>query len=236
MKNWQADCHALLACSSKTDLLTKLKVLAAKLEFDDVSLAMEVRLPAAAPTLTMLSANLSDWQQHYVRSGYAAIDPRVCHARTTRLPHAWDAETIRNAPQHFYDDWQANGPKAGWTLPIHDAASSAAITFLREDTPMSQPELSAHVGSLMLVATYAHQALQPFAFAPFQPEHNETLTVREIAVLRWAAEGKTVGDTGDLLGLSEDAIKFHRKAAIRKMRAANITEATVKAFALGLLI
>ena len=51
----------------------------------------------------------------------------------------------------------------------------------------------------------------------------------EIAVLYWAAKGKTSHETALILDLSENTIKTYRRDAIKKMKANNITHAVFKA-------
>jgi LuxR family transcriptional regulator, quorum-sensing system regulator SolR len=54
-------------------------------------------------------------------------------------------------------------------------------------------------------------------------------------MLLWTAEGKTSSEAATILSLSERTVNFHINNAIMKLRAANKTQAVVKAALLGLL-
>ena len=58
----------------------------------------------------------------------------------------------------------------------------------------------------------------------------------EIEVLYWAAEGKTSDETAIILGLSAHTFNAHRREAIRKLHANNITHAVFKAVSWGIIL
>ncbi len=68
-----------------------------------------------------------------------------------------------------------------------------------------------------------------------QYEDRDKLTAREMDVLRLAAAGETIHQTGKILWIEEQTVKFHRTAIIRKLQASNITHAVALAYASGLL-
>jgi DNA-binding CsgD family transcriptional regulator len=61
------------------------------------------------------------------------------------------------------------------------------------------------------------------------------LTDRERDVLSWAARGKTTQDTADIIGISNETVITHMKAAMNKIAAGNKTHAVAKALHLGLI-
>lgn len=61
------------------------------------------------------------------------------------------------------------------------------------------------------------------------------LTDRERDMLAWAARGKTVADTADILKISEETVETHIRNAMRKLDATNKTHAVAKAIYLGLI-
>ncbi|MHB8446439.1 MAG: response regulator [Rudaea sp.] len=61
------------------------------------------------------------------------------------------------------------------------------------------------------------------------------LTEREREVLRWTAVGKTVSEIAATLGISARTVTFHITNILRKLDAANKTEAVSKAMALDLI-
>lgn len=63
------------------------------------------------------------------------------------------------------------------------------------------------------------------------PEADTKLSNREIAVLRWTADGKTAG----IMKITERTVNFHISNAATKLNAANKTSAGVKAAMLSFL-
>jgi len=61
------------------------------------------------------------------------------------------------------------------------------------------------------------------------------LTAREREVLRWSATGKTVGEIGAILGISERTVTFHVTSTLVKLDVVNKTQAVSKALILGIL-
>ena len=62
------------------------------------------------------------------------------------------------------------------------------------------------------------------------------LSEREIAVLTWAARGKTSGEIASILGIAKRTVDFHAEGARAKLGVANRTEAVVKAAAGGIIL
>lgn len=60
------------------------------------------------------------------------------------------------------------------------------------------------------------------------------LTVREIEILKWTAEGKTAADIAIILSMKERTVHFHVANAVQKMGACNKTAAVVQAALSGM--
>lgn len=63
----------------------------------------------------------------------------------------------------------------------------------------------------------------------------QSLTAREVEVLRWTAEGKISVDISDILGITERTVNFHIGNCMRKLGATSKTSAAVQAALWGLL-
>jgi DNA-binding CsgD family transcriptional regulator/TolB-like protein/tetratricopeptide (TPR) repeat protein len=64
---------------------------------------------------------------------------------------------------------------------------------------------------------------------------DEQLSEREKACLTWVARGKSSGDIGKILAISENTVNFHIKNAMNKLATNRRTVAAVKAAQLGLI-
>ena len=62
----------------------------------------------------------------------------------------------------------------------------------------------------------------------------QKLTVREIEILKWTAEGKTAADIAIILSMKERTVHFHVANAVQKMGACNKTAAVVQAALSGM--
>lgn len=63
----------------------------------------------------------------------------------------------------------------------------------------------------------------------------ERLSPMQREALLWAARGKTVSETAQILGLTQHTIRTHCQIARGKLRAVNIVQAVVSALALGVI-
>ena len=63
----------------------------------------------------------------------------------------------------------------------------------------------------------------------------QTLTDAQRDVLSWAARGKTIGETAEILNISEMTAETHVKNALRRLNVHNKTHAVAKAIMLGLI-
>ena len=61
------------------------------------------------------------------------------------------------------------------------------------------------------------------------------LTAREREVMAWAARGKTVADTAQILAISPETVEGFIKQALRKLDASNKTHGVAKSIALGII-
>jgi DNA-binding CsgD family transcriptional regulator len=61
------------------------------------------------------------------------------------------------------------------------------------------------------------------------------LSARERDVLAWAARGKTVVETADILKISEGTVETHIKRALEKLGVSNKTHGVAKAITLGII-
>ncbi|HLB48541.1 MAG TPA: response regulator transcription factor [Anaerolineales bacterium] len=81
-------------------------------------------------------------------------------------------------------------------------------------------------------ARLIHGLTQP---PPPQPDGRETLTAREIELLRLVAQGLSNKAVAQKLSLSENTIKYHLKNILQKLGVQNRTEAASYAIRAGLL-
>jgi LuxR family transcriptional regulator, quorum-sensing system regulator SolR len=96
-------------------------------------------------------------------------------------------------------------------------------------------ELAALIGRAQMFACLVHHAVVRIDLPKLLPEHGVALTARERECLKWAADGKTCREIGEILRITERTVVFHVNNVMQKLNAVNKTQAIVRAVALKLL-
>ena len=109
------------------------------------------------------------------------------------------------------------------------------LTLARSNEPITETELEAKQFKMAWLTQTAHLVMSRCLTPKLMPEADVKLSNREIAVLRWTADGKTSGEISSILNIEERTVNFHINNIIIKLNAANKTSAAVKAAMLGLL-
>ena len=97
-----------------------------------------------------------------------------------------------------------------------------------------------HEYLLALLVPHLHVALtRALAAEPNPPQALSapptTLSERQKDVLRWIYQGKTYWEIGQILGVSEDTIKYHVNQVFSKLSVSNRTQAVLKALSMDLI-
>ena len=113
-----------------------------------------------------------------------------------------------------------------WTLRQMINSGANAIVMKSDDTS----ELLAAIGQVLEGNNYfsAH-----FRQACEDMEHYQTLSDREIEILRLIAEGLPSKDIAERLFVSQNTIEFHRKRIMRKLGVTNMAQLVKEGFAKG---
>jgi len=201
------------------------------LGFDYCAYGMRIPVPVTKPRIVMYNNYPKAWQDRYAEKKYLEIDPTVQHGRRSQSPIVWTDEVFSSA-QGLWNDARDIGLRVGWAKSALDGHSTGGmLTLARSADPLSQSELAGIERRMRWLVNIAHQG--------FQRVHakrcNVSLTPRERAVLRWAADGKTFEETSEIMELSVATVKFHTRNASAKLGTVNRTATVTRAAVLGLL-
>lgn len=178
------------------------------------------------------------WASHYFAHQYQDIDPVIRHGMSGLLPFDWqNAPRNSAAIQRFFGEATEFGiGERGLSVPIRGASGDRALFSITSSLSRGEWRLFKReaVGSLILLAYQFHLAVLQHEKADTLL-HRPLLSPREIEVLKWAAEGKTVWATSVILGLSEKTVRFYLANAAVKLNATNKTQAVAAALRLSLL-
>lgn len=178
-----------------------------------------------------------EWRRQYVDGRLSRFDPVVTKAIRERNPFNWSTDTFRFPSKdeaRLIQQASEFGIRAGISIPIDLPFGTFAMLTLAKDKPPLGIDLVGHTGSMALALFLARQVL-------LKEQEGQgsilstNLTPRQIQCLRWASLGKSAKETAYILGISEEAVSFHRKNARHRLNAKSTSEAVRLACDAGLL-
>jgi DNA-binding CsgD family transcriptional regulator len=187
------------------------------------------------------------WVSDYVKSGMHKVDFCYRACLGSAVPVLWSSDcrpeiVVGNgrpaSPQELDGVEQARrrtGLRGGISVPIH--APSGVFGYVAYSSRRRLPELLAlredSEDHLLGMTHRFYDAMADKIVA--RTAQASGLTARELDCISLLALGKTLSETGEILGLSYSTIRFHLHNAERKLGTHSRTHAIAKAAALGLL-
>lgn len=199
------------------------------------------------------------WEDEYRTNKLVHYDPCVAKARRSNVPFSWGAVSIADQPgprksgaRRTMDAARDHGFTEGYVIPYHFVDdlgrmhSSSSVFFWQSRTQQFQFLLSSKRHEIHLIMLYwvqkaidivgeQYRDQAQFIEGKFSAGDKAPLTDRERDVLSWAARGKTVAETSDILRISDQTVESHVRNAMQRLGASNKTHAVTKALYLGLI-
>ncbi|MBD0679712.1 autoinducer binding domain-containing protein [Pseudomonas sp. V98_8] len=178
----------------------------------------------------------ASWNNEYEQKQLRDVDPVVAHCNQSMLPILWSEELFSKIPSM----WEAlglHGIQHGWSQSVHDDESGlcSILSLARSHCPISAFELYEMLGFSVFIARHLH-ALVAQTLPKRGPKPAAAhLSLREIDVLKLAADGKTAEESARILNLSARTINFHVRSAIDKLGVNNKISAVIAAVKAGYL-
>jgi len=230
--------EAMERADSSEELRAEMQKFAAEMGFSYFAYALTINVPSLRPQQYVITGFPRPWVERYLSSGYFKIDPTVRHAEKSSLPTIWSDPALhdRNSDQ-FWDEAGMFGLVAGLSFAVHEQPGVTGIFSLARDgaLDMRSSDLAALIGRAQMFASLLHHAVTRIHLARLLPEQNTALTAREQECLKWAADGKTAWEIGQILSIAERTAVFHVNNVIQKLGATNKIQAIVRAVALKLV-
>lgn len=176
------------------------------------------------------------WLAHYQRHGYGAIDPVIEHCRRHVTPCLWAAAPPGVQAPHvreFFREAADYGLRAGIGIPLHGPGHWGMVSIASARPIERDPPDLRELGTLLVFASFLHEAGQRIAGSGAADAVR--LTARELDCLRWAADGKTGWEIGQVLGISERTVVFHLDNAAQKLGVIGRRQAVARAIARQLI-
>jgi DNA-binding CsgD family transcriptional regulator len=223
---------------SSSELKPEIERFCREMGFELFAYALTVRAPSLKPQQHVINGFPLPWVNRYVSAGYFEVDPVVRHAERSSLPAIWNDQMFHDGPTaQFWDEARSFGLSSGLSFSIHEQPGVIGILSLARDRDIDLPdgELAALIGRAQMFASLLHHAVVRIDLPKLLPEQNAILTAREKECIKWAADGKTAWEIGQILSISERTAVFHMSNVMQKLGAANKTQAIVRAVALRLI-
>ncbi|RQS64133.1 LuxR family transcriptional regulator [Burkholderia sp. Bp8963] len=238
MHGWAEDLLGLIpkeAAEHERTVFSRIESAGRALGFDYCAYGLQLPLPLTKPRVLMLNNYSEAWRVRYDAARYIEIDPTVQHGRRSAAPLVWSGKTFPQTPQ-FWEDARAHGLEVGWAQSCRDSYGlGGMLTLARSGEPLTQAELLQSESKMRWLANVAHLSLACVLKGRLCSGEDAALTPREVEILKWHADGKTLQEISDILVVSVETVKFHTRNAMLKLGAANKTAAVVRAAVLGLL-
>jgi DNA-binding CsgD family transcriptional regulator len=157
----------------------------------------------------------SDWLKIYTENNFIDCDPVIQHSFNSSIAYTWSSAIAgstlsEQASKEFMtaasDFSLSSGYAAGFAPAIQNTRTViSSIATKKENAPLE--------------LIYALQTLTPTFSALSEKESNQSvkLSSREIEILKWMKDGKTVWETSRIMAISESTVKFHLKNIYHKL-------------------
>lgn len=200
-------------------------------------LASEQRvLKPARPDSAVMWNYPDEWQERYLKMGYAEVDPLIKKGRkgvgAFRWSEVYTDESTTENERRVLDEAATFGLRSGVTVPLHGPADSFKFMSFAQS---SDSELQNRaITYLQIAAIHFHLRVAKLG-TPMASEHAYKLSPKEIECIFWVSRGKTSREIGTILGRSRNTVDFHVKNVMQKLDVTSRTVAAVKALKLGII-
>jgi DNA-binding CsgD family transcriptional regulator len=227
-----------IASLNPDDVLTEtvLKLIAESYGMSHVAY-LGLQLPMKEEKLPLVQVTYPEsWVDRYVEQGYINVDPVISTALKSLFPTDWSSlkSESKLVKKLFGEAKEFGVGTQGLTFPIRGASGERALfsivgnfsdqewaSFKKENLPCFNV-LAFHIHSIVIKQIGA--TIQEVKLSP-----------REVECLKWASQGKTFQDIGDILSISNSTVRMYLDAARHKLNCLNITHAVVRAIRLELI-
>lgn len=199
------------------------------------------------------------WDREYRQNNFVRVDPILTVVRRQNTAFNWGSVAMptwsgRRKPGAIktMEAAQDHGFTEGYVIPFHyldrlgRPNSTSCVLFWKDTLQRFKFTMSKNRYDLHIIMIYFAQRAVDLSTEKMvtrarfvddlgKPLTKVSLTDRERDVLSWAARGKTMEETSDILYISADTVQTHLMNAQRKLSASNKTHAVAQAIYLKLI-
>lgn len=177
------------------------------------------------------------WLFQYWKNSYGKVDPVLHELVRSNQTQVWNqvyAKVKTEEENEFLQAAAGYGLVDGVTTGALDASCGVATFFaFAGKTPVRNDR---YVQMLSYLGQHLHLALLRAA-SKSSPSTDNCVTMlspREVTILNWIKDGKTNGEIGQIIGLTERTVRFHVESIFAKLDVSSRTQAVAVAVQHGL--
>lgn len=161
-------------------------------------------------------------------------DPVLHEAMRNSAPFYWHEVTETASPEGalFLQRARESGLRDGMTFPMNFPGRPLGAVSIAGPRLDIEPD---QVSGINAILKLGYRRLDDLC-GPYNLEPQAHLSILETEVLHFAASGKSSWETATILGKTETSVSAAIKRAVRKLDAANRTEAVAKALTQRLIL
>ena len=178
------------------------------------------------------------WQDRYVQMNYLRVDPVVTRAKHGPPIFMWSAEEARRLGRRdvtqFFKDADRFSIRSGLSVSVPVGFKDRMVFTLASDKPSACNDEDPDPVTAAIAVAFVHSRLAS-ATRDATLYTDIQLSPREAECLRWFADGMSMPDIADTLGIGYRSVRSYLDEATRKLGAANSRQAATIATRLGLI-
>ena len=175
----------------------------------------------------------ADFVREFDRNRFLVKCPVLPTLFDTMLPQVWTLEDMERAdmPPAMLSLMRRFSLFATAVMPLHSLDGERfLLRFDGQRAPLHQSE----VNEFAMISLHAFDVFEKIRRTD-RIAIPSPLSMRELEVVRWTAQGKTSVEIGRILSLSDHTVNAHMTNAIKKLDCVNRTQLVAKAIRLGLI-
>lgn len=226
---------AIAAAGSQAEVLAALERAAQAFGFTYVTLMVKPNDEDEYMARLIIQSTLpADFVREFDRNRFLVKCPVLPTLFDTILPQAWTLESLERegvVPAQITQLLRRFSLFTTVVMPLHSLDGERfLLRFDGKRPPLHQSE----VNEFAMISLHAFDVFEKIRRMD-RIAIPSPLSMRELEVVRWTAQGKTSVEIGRILSLSDHTVNAHMTNAIKKLDCVNRTQLVAKAIRLGLI-
>ncbi|MCG8550493.1 MAG: LuxR family transcriptional regulator [Desulfobacterales bacterium] len=233
--------YKCLAVDCRGDVALVLDRLRELISFRAAAIAVKEKTKDAQIVLDWINHGFSpEWTKFYTDNNCCEVDPVIVCTKKDGYPFTWkearlDAGKDDKKTMNFLHTAQDAGIYNGIAVSNHSKGPDSQEMIIAMDTGKEKTPGNWYI-ILHSVLPHIQEALKRIKTPKKETKNiRMELSEREVETLKWATEGKSSWEIGQIMGISERTIKFHFSNIFTKLNVVNRAQAVAIGISCGLI-